>query len=188
MHLNSGYPEAARKLAQRFVRGFRDTDLIVSPSASCVGMVRQSYPTLLGPEAGDVPDRVLELTELLEGRLGLQDVGARFPHSVCYHPTCHSLRTLRLGAGPRRLLSGVLDLALVDLPDSDQCCGFGGTFAVKNAAVSGAMMEDALDRIEGSGAEFVTAVDNSCLMHLDGGLRRRGSRVQALHLAEILGS
>jgi L-lactate dehydrogenase complex protein LldE len=186
MHLNSGYPDAARRLAARFVRVFAGAELIVSPSASCVGMLRESYPRLLGSDAGEVPGRVLELTELLTGRLGLDQLGARFPHSVCYHPTCHSLRTLRLGDGPQRLLSRVAGLQLVDLPEADQCCGFGGTFAVKNAGVSGAMMADKLDCIERSGSEYVTAVDSSCLMHIGGGLRRRGSRVRAVHLAEIL--
>jgi L-lactate dehydrogenase complex protein LldE len=188
LHLNSGYRDEARALARRFVRVFDGAEVIVSPSASCVGTVRDAYPALLGDEAGSLPGRVLELTELLTGRLELGDVGASYPHAVCYHPTCHSLRGLGLGAGPERLLAGVRGLRLMELEDSGQCCGFGGTFAVKNADVSGAMLADTLDRIERSGAEIVTAVDTSCLMQIGGGLRRRRSPVGAVHIAEILAS
>ena len=144
---------------------------------------RRRHPA---PPTCGQPRPVYELTEYLTDVLGVVDVGARFPHRVCYHPTCHSLRELHVGDRPQRLLGSVGGLEVVPLADADQCCGFGGTFAVKNPDVSTAMMEDKLDRIEQSGAEIVTSADNSCLMHLGGGLRRRGSAVRTMHLAEIL--
>jgi L-lactate dehydrogenase complex protein LldE len=176
IHLNSGYRAEGLALAARLRSVFAGAGAIVAPSASCAGHVRAHVPGL----------PVWELTEYLTDVLGVEDVGARFPRRVCYHPTCHSLRELRLGDRPQRLLAAVGGIEVVPLEDADQCCGFGGTFAVKNADVSAAMMDSKLDRIERSGAEVVTSADNSCLMHLDGGLRRRGSRVRAVHLAEIL--
>jgi len=176
MHLNAGYRDEGLALVERFRGVFAGADAIVAPSASCAGHVRAAAPEL----------PVYELTEYLTDVLGVEDVGARYPHRVCYHPTCHSLRELHVGDRPQRLLGSVGGLEVVPLADADQCCGFGGTFAIKNADVSTAMMEDKLDRIEQSGAEIVTSADNSCLMHLDGGLRRRGSAVRRMHLAEIL--
>jgi L-lactate dehydrogenase complex protein LldE len=184
MHMNAGYAGEAVALARRFARVFDDFDTIVTPSGSCAAHVRVHYPELLGKHANGVPERVLELSELLE-RLSA-DVGASWPGTVTYHPTCHSLRLLRLADTPFRLLRAVAGLELVELPDADVCCGFGGTFAVKNADVSTAMLEDKLACIDASGADVVCAVDSSCLMHIGGGLERRGSRVRALHLAEIL--
>jgi L-lactate dehydrogenase complex protein LldE len=187
MHLNSGYPREAAALAARHVRVFAGAEVVVSPSGSCVATVREAYPRLVAG-GDDLASRTFELSEFLTGQLGVEDVGARFPHRVCYHPTCHSLRTLRVGDGPRRLLAAVHDLELVPLADDDTCCGFGGTFAVKNADVSTAMLEDKLGRIEASGAEVVTALDNSCLMQIGGGLERRRSAVRAVHLADVLAS
>ena len=129
---------------------------------------------------------MLELSEFLVVRLGLTDVGARFPHRVAYHPTCHSLRVTRVGDAPLALLGSVGGLELVPLERADECCGFGGTFAVKNADTSSAMLADKCDEIEASGAEFCTAVDGSCLLQIGGGLARRGDRVRTIHLAEIL--
>jgi L-lactate dehydrogenase complex protein LldE len=194
MHLNSGYADEAIPLVRRFVRAFADAEVVVSPSASCVGMVRDQYPKLaerardpaLAREIEALTPRVLELTELLVDGLGLTDVGARYPHRVTYHPTCHGLRGLRLGDRPLRLLRAVHDIDLVELPEATECCGFGGTFAVKNADTSAAMLEDKLHAIESTGAEVCTAGDNSCLMHIGGGLRKKRSRVRAVHLAEIL--
>jgi len=176
MHTNSGYPTEGAALADRMARVLDGAEAIVTPSASCAGHLREHAPQL----------PVHELSEFLTGVLGLDDLGARFPARVAYHPTCHSLRGLRLGDAPLRLLGRVTGVELVELPGADQCCGFGGTFAVKNADVSTAMLEDKLAAIEHSGADVVTAVDNSCLMQIGGGLQRRGSRVHALHLAEIL--
>lgn len=193
MHGNSGFREEALALAARLMWVFRDEDAVVCPSASCAGWVRDIAPELAreaGDEAladglGGLAQRTFELTEFLCDRLGVEDVGASFPHRVAYHPTCHSQRGLGLGERPRRLLSAVRGLELVDIPGED-CCGFGGTFAIKNADVSGAMLVDKLSEIEATGAEVCTAVDSSCLMQIAGGLRRRGSGVQTLHLAEIL--
>jgi L-lactate dehydrogenase complex protein LldE len=163
---------------------FDGWDTIVTPSGSCAAHVRTHYREFLGEDARGVPERVVELSELL-AREGAE-VGASWPGRVAYHPTCHSLRLLGLGDGPMRLLRSVDGLELVDLPDADVCCGFGGTFAVKNADVSSAMLADKIAAIEASGADSVCACDSSCLMHIGGGLEKRGSRVRAVHLAEIL--
>jgi L-lactate dehydrogenase complex protein LldE len=196
MHLNSGYAHEAVPLLRRFVRTFADAEVVVSPSASCVGMVRDQYPKL-AEESGDpqliaeveaLRRRVLELSELLVDRLGVTDVGAYYPHRVTYHPTCHGLRGLRLGDRPLRLLQAVRGIDLVELPQAEECCGFGGTFAVKNADTSAAMLADKLECIRRTGAEVCTAGDNSCLMHIGGGLTRNGSSTRAVHLAEILAS
>jgi L-lactate dehydrogenase complex protein LldE len=196
MHLNSGYADEAVPLMRRFVRVFSDAEVIVSPSASCVGMVRDHYPKLAAAsgdpgverEVGQLVPRVLELSELLVDRLGVTDVGAYYPHRVTYHPTCHGLRGLSLGERPLALLRAVRGIELVELAAAEECCGFGGTFAVKNADTSAAMLEDKLSAIVATGAEVCTAGDNSCLMHIGGGLRRMDASVRAVHLAEILAS
>lgn len=196
VHHNSGERAQATRLMRHFLRVFDDgePDWIVCPSASCAAMVRDQYP-VLAEETGDqgvieaaatMAGRVRELTHFLVSDLGLVQLGASFPHKVAFHPTCHSTRFLGLGDEPMRLLNEVDGLHLVQHVRPDECCGFGGTFAVKNPETSAAMMEDKLDAIEASGAEFLTAVDDSCLMHLEGGLRRRGSRLRALHIARIL--
>jgi L-lactate dehydrogenase complex protein LldE len=193
MHGNSGFRDEALALAARLLWVFRDEQSIVCPSASCVGWMRELAPAL-AREAGDaeladqldqLAARTFELTEFLCDELGVEDVGATFPHRVAYHPTCHSQRGLRLGDRPRRLLGAVRGLELLEIPSED-CCGFGGTFAVKNAGVSTAMLEDKLRDIEATGAEVCAAVDSSCLMQISGGLRRQRSGVRTLHVAEIL--
>ncbi|MEU1423939.1 (Fe-S)-binding protein [Kitasatospora sp. NPDC005751] len=194
LHFNTGYRPEAVPLVARFARAFADYDAVVTPSASCAGMVRDHHPLLareygnpgLQRQVEDLVPRVHEFTELLTDVLGVTDVGARFPHRVAYHPTCHSLRGLRLGDRPSRLLREVEDLDLVDLPAADSCCGFGGTFAVKNADTSAAMLADKGDAVLDSGAEVLCAADNSCLMHIGGGLSRRRAAVRTMHLAEIL--
>ena len=194
MHFNTGYRPEAVPLVDRFARTFADYDAIVTPSASCAGMVRENHPVLAadhGPAAlqrqvAELVPRVHEFTEFLTDVLGVTDVGARFPHSVAYHPTCHSLRNLRLGDRPYRLLRAVEDIELVELTDADSCCGFGGTFAVKNADTSAAMLADKTDAVRAGGAEVLCAADNSCLLHIGGGLSRQGSTVRTMHLAEIL--
>ena len=194
MHANSGYQLEAVPLARRFVDAFADAEVVVSPSASCVAMVREQYPRLaelggdssLAREVEALAPRVLELSELLVDALGVEDVGAVFPHRVTYHPTCHSLRGLRVGDRPMRLLRAVRDIDLVELADSEECCGFGGTFAVKNADVSAAMLTDKLGHVLDTGAEVCVAADNSCLMHMEGALRRERAGVRTMHLAEVL--
>jgi L-lactate dehydrogenase complex protein LldE len=178
MHANSGYRDEALTLVERFERIFGDYDAVVSPSSSCVGHVREHAPA--------IAPRVFELSELLVHRLGVEDVGASFAHRVAYHPTCHSLRVTKVGDAPLRLLQNVRGLELVQLDRAEECCGFGGTFAVKNAETSAAIVADKCDAVEASGAEFCTAVDGSCLLQIGGGLARRPAAVRALHLAEIL--
>ena len=180
LHANSGYHDQAAALAERFERIFDGFDAIVSPSSSCVGMVREYRPALA--------PRVFELSEFLVGRLGVEDVGASFPHRVAYHPTCHSLRVTNVGDAPLRLLRAVRGLELVELPEATECCGFGGTFAVKNAETSSAMLADKCRAVLSTGADVCTAVDSSCLMQIGGGLTRGRSRVRTMHLAEILAS
>ena len=184
MHLNSGYRDEAAKLARRFVDVFGAYDAVVAPSSSCVGTVRELYPELIGHESPNV----YELSELLVHRLGIEDVGASFAHRVAYHPTCHSLRVTRVGDAPLRLLRNVRGLELVELGRAEECCGFGGTFSIKNADTSSAMLEDKCAAIVASGAEVCTAVDGSCLLQIGGGLSRARSSVRPLHLAEILAS
>jgi len=180
LHANSGYRNEGLELVERFERIFGDYDAVVSPSSSCVGHVRAHAPA--------IAPHVFELSELLVHRLGVEDVGASFPYRVAYHPTCHSLRVTRVGDAPLRLLRNVRGLELVQLERADECCGFGGTFAVKNAETSAAILADKCDAIEDSGAEVCTAVDGSCLLQIGGGLARRPAAVRALHLAEILAS
>ena len=198
MHFNSGYQDACIPLVERFTTAFADFDAIVTPSGSCASMVRRYHPLVAelavegGGHAGlpervaSVSPRVRELSEFLVDVLGVTDVGARFPHTVAFHPTCHSTRLLGVGDRPTRLLAAVDGLTLVDLPRSEACCGFGGTFAVKNADTSVAMGLDKVDDVLGSGADVLTAGDTSCLMHIGGLLSRRRSPVRVMHLAEIL--
>jgi len=192
MHLNTGYRPEALELARRTVGVFADAEAIVAPSASCVGTVRELYPGLARGDpaferevAAFVP-RVVELSELLVGRLGLEDVGASFPHRVTYHPTCHSLRVLAVGDMPYRLLAAVRGIDLVELPEASECCGFGGTFAVKNAETSAAILTDKVRAVLDTRAEVVTAADSSCLMQIGGALSRLRAGVRTMHLAEIL--
>ena len=193
MHANSGYGREALPLVRRFVDVFGDAEAVVSPSGSCVAMVREQYAHLAGRrgrgllrEVEALGPRVFELTQFLADELGVEDVGAVFPHRVTYHPACHALRALGIGDAPLRLLRGVEGLELVELPEAASCCGFGGTFAVKNADTSAAMLTDKLRAVLDTGAEVVCAADNSCLMHLGGGLSRQRSGVRAMHVAEIL--
>ncbi|WP_326824592.1 (Fe-S)-binding protein [Streptosporangium sp. NBC_01639] len=187
MHVNTGYPEEGRRLARHFLDVFAGYDAVVAPSGSCAAMVREQYPRLVGAdEAAATVPKVHELSEFLVDVLGVTDVGASFPHRVTYHPTCHSLRGLHLGDRPTRLLEQVRGLELVPLPGAEECCGFGGTFAVKNPAVSAAMCGDKVGNIMATGAEVLCAADNSCLMHIGGTLRRQRAGVRIMHLAEIL--
>ncbi|MEV2239371.1 (Fe-S)-binding protein [Micromonospora sp. NPDC049891] len=196
MHVNTGYQAQAVPLVRRHVRVFDPYDVVVAPSGSCVGSVRHQH-AMVARRAGDVrlasraesvAARTFELSELLVDVLGVTDVGAFFPHRVTYHPTCHSLRMLRVADRPVRLLRAVRGLDLVELPAAEQCCGFGGTFAVKNADTSMAMLADKMRHVVSTGAEVCAAGDASCLMHIGGGLSRSGAGVRTVHLAEILAS
>ena len=196
MLTNTGYAGDALPLVRRFVDVFGSYDAVVAPSGSCVGSVRHQHATVardagdagLAAEADQVSTRVHELSELLVDVLGVTDVGAFFPHRVTYHPTCHSLRMLRVGDRPLTLLRAVEGIDLVELPGAEECCGFGGTFAVKNPDVSVAMGTDKADRVTDTGAEVLVAGDNSCLAHIGGILGRRRAGIRTMHLAEVLAS
>jgi L-lactate dehydrogenase complex protein LldE len=194
MHINTGYQKQALPLVERFAEVFAPYDAIVAPSGSCVGSVRHQHAMIarrfgstgLVEQVEAVAAKTYELSEFLVDVLGVSDVGAYFPHRVTYHPTCHSLRMLRVGDKPIKLLGAVEALELVELPAADQCCGFGGTFAIKNADTSTAMLADKMRNVLDTGAEICTAGDSSCLMHIGGGLSRIRAGAKTLHLAQIL--
>ncbi len=196
MHVNTGYLQEALPLVRHHVDTFEPYEVAVAPSGSCVGSVRHQHAmvarrggdTALAERADAVAARTYELSELLVDVLGVTDVGAHYPHRVTYHPTCHSLRLLRVGDKPLQLLREVRGLALIELPQAEVCCGFGGTFAVKNADTSTAMLADKMANVLTTRAEVCTAGDSSCLMHIGGGLSRMKTGVRTVHLAEILAS
>lgn len=198
MHTNTGYRNEALTLVPRFVEQFWDAEAVVIPSSSCVTTLREQYPGMadeleskgrhpgLRAAVDKLLPRVFEFSEFLTKRLGLADVGAYYPHRVTYHASCHGLRALGLGDGPEQLLRAVRGIDLVALPNVERCCGFGGTFAVKNAAVSSAMLAEKVCDVQMTRAEVCTACDNSCLMHIGGALHRQRTGIRTVHLAEIL--
>jgi L-lactate dehydrogenase complex protein LldE len=196
MHYNTGYHPEAVSLMRHFLEVFKDAEVVCVPSASCVAMIRDHFPKMsaeskdagLQAEVAELLPKVFEFTELLIDKLGVVDTGATFPHTVTLHTSCHSLRSLKIGDRPQRLLKAVRGLELIELQQSDQCCGFGGTFAIKNAAVSTAMLSEKMRCILDTGAEVCTAGDNSCLMHIGGGLTRQKGITRCVHIAEILAS
>ena len=194
MHFNTGYQHETIPLMRHFVEVFSTAEVIVAPSASCVGMVRELYPkaaalsgdaALIEAVAQLIP-RVYELSEFLVKRLGIKEVGAYYPHRVTYHPTCHSLRVLHVGDAPVQLLRAVKGIDLVELPNARECCGFGGTFAVKNVDTSLAMLSDKTRCVLDTGAEVLCSADTSCLLHIGGGLHRQRAGITSVHIAEIL--
>ena len=196
MHANTGYLRDALPMVRRYVEVFEDCEAIVVPSGSCTGSIKHQHAMVarrygdeaLAQRAEAVAARTYELSQLLVDVLAVEDVGAYYPHRVTYHPTCHSLRLLGVGDRPLRLLRQVADIDLVELPDADVCCGFGGTFAIKNPDVSAAMLADKLHSVIATQAEVCTAGDSSCLMHIGGGLSRLRAGTRTVHLAEILAS
>ena len=196
MHANTGFRSEAFGLAKRFVNIYREAEVVVIPSSSCVAMIRDQYAGMfeeLGDEAlrrefAALLPRVFELSEFLVDKLKVEDVGAYFPHKVTYHASCHGLRALQLGDRPARLLGKVRGLELEPLKNLDRCCGFGGTFSVKNGEVSSAMLAVKLEDVLETRAEYVTALDNSCLMHMSGALHRQYAPMKTIHMAEILAS
>ena len=196
MHANTGFRAEAFSQAKRFVQLYRDVECVVIPSTSCVAMIRDQYSGLfeelgnenLRTQFSALLPRVYELSEFLTDKLRLDDVGAYFPHQVTYHASCHGLRGLQVGDRPFRLLSKVRGLELVPLANLERCCGFGGTFSVKNADVSTAMLDAKLIDVLATEVEYCTALDNSCLMHLGGALHRQNRRLETIHLASILAS
>jgi L-lactate dehydrogenase complex protein LldE len=183
MHYNTGYHDDAEALARSFASAFAGYEYVVAPSGSCAAMVRDIHPRIV-PDA--VVPRVFELSEFLIDVLGVEDVGAYFPHKVTYHPTCHSLRLLNVGDRPTRLLRAVAGLELAELPGAQECCGFGGTFSVKNPDVSVAMGTDKVANALETGAQYLVAADSSCLMHIGGLAQRSGAPIRTIHLAEVL--
>lgn len=195
--VNTGYLDEAVPVVRTYVDAFAGYDAVVTPSGSCAGSARHQHALVAGRGADNGSDPGLvdavaaapptyELSEFLVDVLGVVDVGAYFPHTVAYHPTCHSLRMLGVGDRPRRLLEAVRGLRLVELPGAEECCGFGGTFAVKNADTSVAMGADKARHVRSTGAEVLVAGDNSCLVHVGGVLSRQRSGVRVAHLAEVL--
>jgi L-lactate dehydrogenase complex protein LldE len=193
--VNTGYLDEAVPALRAHVEAFAGYDAIVVPSGSCAGSVRHQH-AMVARRSGD-PGLVraveqappaYELSEFLVDVLGVKEVGAYFPHRVTYHPTCHSLRMLGVGDRPTRLLRAVRGLQLAELPQAGECCGFGGTFAVKNADTSVAMGADKARHVRESGAEVLVAGDSSCLMHIGGLLSRQRTGVRTMHLAEVLAS
>jgi L-lactate dehydrogenase complex protein LldE len=204
---NTGYWDEARALARRYCEVFADAEAIVSPSGSCVAMVRNFYPELLNAAvAAPVPGachqaagatattpgwqrvcaNTFEFSEFLVKKLGVADVGARFPAKVTYHDGCHALRELKLKEEPRQLLRHVRDLELVEMDKTETCCGFGGTFSVKFPTISCAMDEVKIASIQRTGAEYVVSADSSCLMQIDGYAKRHKLPIKTVSLAEVL--
>lgn len=189
---NSGYSDAARSAARVLLDAFEDAEYVVAPSGSCVGMVRHFYPELfaqdpeLGERASRLTAKTYELSQFIVNVLGVTEVGSVFPHSVTYHPSCHGMRLLGVRDEPVRLLAGVRQLKLLPLARCEDCCGFGGAFAVKQADISGAMVDEKAECVEATGAEHLVSTDLGCLMNIAGRLERRGSPIRALHLAQVL--
>lgn len=196
IHYNTGYGDMAFPLVRAFVDRFRDFDAVISISGSCTAMVREQYRRLahrtndqrLIKATDELSKRIFEFTDYITKILGIESTGSYFPHRVTYHPTCHSLRSLNIYQSALKLLSNVEGLELVELPNAEQCCGFGGTFSVKNEPVSSAMLFDKMANIKNTGAETLVALDNSCLMHIGGGLKRINSGISVMHIAEVLAS
>lgn len=196
MHANTGFRTEAFSQAKRLVRLYADAENVVIPSSSCVAMIRDQYPGLfeeLGNESlrrdlVALLPRIYELSEFLIDKLRVEDVGAYFPHRVTYHASCHGLRAIHLADRPLKLLAKVRGLDFAPLPNLDRCCGFGGTFSVKNAEVSSAMMTAKLQDVLSTRAEYCTALDNSCLMHLGGAMHREYAGMKTIHMAQILAS
>jgi L-lactate dehydrogenase complex protein LldE len=191
---NSGWWDEARLVARHFINTFEQADYIVVPSGSCTSMASHHYSDLFADEpetlerAHALEPKIWEFSKFLTEVARVEDVGARFPHTVTYHDSCHALRELGVKGGPRRLLGAVRDLTLKEMDVAEECCGFGGTFSVKFDEVSGGMARTKIDSIHRTGADYVVSIDSSCLMQLQGALSRAGSNVRTMHLAEVLAS
>jgi L-lactate dehydrogenase complex protein LldE len=191
---NSGYRDEARAVADHFLKVFDKADYVVVPAGSCCAMIGHHYAELYEGDAAkaakvrDLEHRVWEFSRFLTEVAQVEDVGARFPHKVTYHDSCHALRELGVKGGPRRLLAKVRDLELVEMEAAEECCGFGGTFSVKFGELSGGMAQTKITSIQGTGAEYVVSADSSCLMQLQGRMLRLDVPVKTIHLAEVLAS
>ena len=189
---NSGYRQQARVAARRFIEIFENKEVIVCPSGSCVTMVRHHYPQLFADEpdwqrrAEAVAGKTFELTQYLVDVLGIDEIRSRYSGKITFHDSCHALRTLGIKEQPRRLIAEIAGVELIEMNDSERCCGFGGSFAVKYPEISTAMAQDKVNNIIATGADAVVGVDISCLMNIQGLLSRKSSKIKALHIAELL--
>lgn len=188
---NSGYWKEARESAKTILAAFDDSDFVIAPSGSCIGMIHH-YPKLfeedpiLLQKARSLQDKSYEFTQFLVQILGVTDVGATFPHKVTYHPSCHGSRLLGIKEEPMSLMHHIKGMELIPLPFAEDCCGFGGTFAVKMSEISGAMVREKGDHVLESEAEVLVGLDMACLMNIAGHLRYRNKPVRVMHLAELL--
>lgn len=190
---NAGYRDDAKAVCQKFIKDFRGADYIVAPSASCVGFVRNYYQKLFGNssmhlEVKDLTKRTFELSEFLVNVLQFEDFGATLNAAVTYHDSCAGLREIKIKEEPRKLLSKVRGLELVEMNDVETCCGFGGTFAVKFEAISIGMADQKVSNAKATGCQYIVSTDHSCLMHLDGYLRYKGTQMKTMHIADVLAS
>ncbi|MFS0723340.1 (Fe-S)-binding protein [Paenibacillus sp. 1P07SE] len=189
---NSGYQDEAREVSRQLIRAFEHSDYVVSPSGSCTGMVHHFYPYLFRDEpewaakAEALVGKMYEFSQFLVNVLGVDDVGASFPHKVTYHPSCHAMRLLGVKEEPMKLLSSVSDMSYVELPKREDCCGFGGTFAIKMADMSEAMVCEKAGHVCQTGAEVLVGTDMGCLMNIGGRLNKEGKPVRVMHLAQLL--
>lgn len=188
---NSGYLQESKEAMKQMIRAFKDAQYVVGPSGSCVGMLRE-YPNIFAGDpkwekpAQELADKSYELTQFLVNVLGIEDVGSTFKGKVTYHPSCHMTRILGVKDEPMKLLRGIKDVELIELPMKEDCCGFGGTFAVKNADISGEMVKEKSEHVTETEAEYLVGGDVACLMNIGGRMKREGKNVKVLHIAQIL--
>ncbi|WP_066187992.1 MULTISPECIES: (Fe-S)-binding protein [Gracilibacillus] len=188
---NSGYVTEAKKGMKQMIRAFQDSDYVVGPSGSCVGMLRE-YPKLFKGDAEweqpakELAEKSYEISQFIVDVLGVEDVGSTFKGTVTYHPSCHMTRVLGVKEAPRKLLEHVPGIEFIELPVAEDCCGFGGTFAVKNAAISQEMVKEKSEHVSETGAEYLVGGDMGCLMNIGGRMRREGKDVKVVHITEIL--
>ncbi|RAL21408.1 (Fe-S)-binding protein [Thermoflavimicrobium daqui] len=189
---NSGYWEEARVAAMTTIASFEDSDFVIAPSGSCVGMIRHHYPTLFKEDqemlrkVNALMEKTYEFTQFLVHVLGITDLGATFPYNVTYHPSCHGNRLLGVKDEPYQLLSHVKGCKLIPLPFATDCCGFGGTFSVKLSDLSGAMVQEKVEHVMETEAEVLVGLDMACLMNIGGRLSHEGKNIRVMHLAELL--
>jgi L-lactate dehydrogenase complex protein LldE len=190
--LNSGYPDEARKVARRLIEAFAGAEYVVSPSGSCCGMIRHYYPTLFGADSGlqreaeALAGKVYEFSQFMVRVLGVDRLAGSFPHKVTYHPSCHGARLLGIREEPLALLKAIRGLELVPLPKADDCCGFGGTFAVKLAPISVAIVDEKVAHVRETDTRYLVGTELGCLMNIAGRMRTLGVPTEAVHIAELV--
>lgn len=191
---NSGYWDETKSLAKKFIADFGGERLIVSPSASCTGFIKNYYPELIKSEDSEFESniklrgRLFELTDFLVNKINFTDFGASFPHKVCYHDACSALREYGIQREPRILLSNVSGLELIEMEDTDTCCGFGGTFSAKFHSISSAMTEQKVEKALKTGAEYIISTESSCLLNIEGYIKKHNLPIKPIHIADILAS